>query len=311
MTAVTVVVDMGGGVFNPELGRNPRLSAVGRGEGLPTVDHPDLAFVIDLARRAGALALVHQGHVERQVKRGSEAVTAADRACQALIIDGLKSRFPDDGIIGEENDDGSAITNQAARHGQRVWVIDPIDGTNNYVTGLEHCAVCIGLLDRGQPVLGVVHDLFPGKTYAAAQGHGAWILGRGNEPARQIQANPAPLGPSSIIMMTANLLIDGRLAPWATWLFTQTDWKIRMLGASALETVQVAAGTAHIAVTLNGKLWDVAAPAAILLEAGGLLTTADGRDVFPFDLTGYTGGKVPFIAAAPAASATFLAALRA
>ena len=274
------------------------------------MDHPDLAYVIDLAQRAGALALVHQGHVERQLKRGTEAVTAADRACQALIIDGLMSRYPDDGVIGEENDDGSAITNRACRRGTRVWVIDPIDGTNNYVTGLDQCAVCIGLLEDGYPTLGVVHDIFNQRTFAAAQGHGAWVLGPTDAPARAIRAATTPMGPSSLVMMTANLMIDGNLAPWAMWLFTQHEWKIRMLGASALETVQVATGAAHIAVTLNGKLWDVAAPAAVLLEAGGRLTTREGVDIFPYNLTDYTGAKVPFVASAPAATGTFLAALR-
>ena len=274
------------------------------------MDHPDLTFIIDLARRAGALALVHQGQVERLEKRGSEAVTAADRACQALIIDGLRSRFPDDGIIGEENDDGSAITNQAARRGGRVWVIDPIDGTNNYVAGMDACAVCIGLLADGDPILGVVHDITNRRTYAAARGQGAWLLTPEGTP-RRIQALPTPLGPSSLIMMTANLIIQGRLAPWVPWLFTGCVWKVRMLGASALETVQVAAGVAHIAVTLNGKLWDVAAAAAIALEAGARITTPQGADVFPIDLTGYDGGKVPFIASAPAATETFLNALQA
>ena len=67
---------------------------------------------------------------------------------------------------------------------------------------------------------------------------------------------------------------------------------------------------AHGAVTVNGKLWDVAAPAAIVLEAGGTLTDLAGRDIFPYDLTGYVGAKVPFLAAGPAAHGQLLAEIR-
>src|SRR4051812_47726902 len=95
----------------------------------------DLAFVIATARAAGALIRERYGTVERQTKRGDEAVTEADRASQRLIIARLAQRFPDDGVIGEENDDGSAITNRPPRAGTRVWVIDPLDGTNNFVAG--------------------------------------------------------------------------------------------------------------------------------------------------------------------------------
>jgi fructose-1,6-bisphosphatase/inositol monophosphatase family enzyme len=93
------------------------------------------------------------------------------------------------------------------------------------------------------------------------------------------------------------------------WL-THSNWKFRMLGSAALEAVQVAAGVAHGAVTINGKLWDVAAPAAVVLEAGGSITGFDGRPIFPFDCRNYTGAKVPFLAAAPQAQDTLLREMR-
>src|SRR2546421_11256409 len=113
-----------------------------------------------------------------------------------------------------------------------------------------------------------------------------------------------------MLMMPTNLLIKGRAPTWACRWIGQTNWKIRMLGSAALEAVQVAAGVAHGAVTVNGKLWDVAAPAAIVLEAGGVLTDLGGRDIFPFDLKGYSGAKVPFLAAGTAAHATLLREIR-
>ena len=81
---------------------------------------------------------------------------------------------------------------------------------------------------------------------------------------------------------------------------------MRILGSAALEAVYVAAGVAHAAITVNGKLWDVAAAAALVLEAGGTMTDLHGRAIFPYDLANYRGAKVPFLAAGPAAHAPLL-----
>lgn len=120
----------------------------------------ELRLAIGLAQEAGRAIQGLAGRIERKTKRGGEeAVTVADRAAQRLIVAGLLAAYPDDGIIGEESDDGATITNRPPTKGQRIWVIDPIDGTNNFINGLGNFAVCIGLLDAGEPVLGVVHDV--------------------------------------------------------------------------------------------------------------------------------------------------------
>ncbi len=269
----------------------------------------DLKFAIDLAHGAGQIVRKHYGHVERLTKTHAattdEAVTEADRATQRHIVAGLRERFPHDGIVGEESDTGTSITFDVKDPAGRNWVIDPIDGTNNFIAGLGAFAVCIGRLDAGRPVLGVVYDVTRDVTYAAAAGLGATVDGR---PCR---AAASPLGDSSVIMMTSNLLgKTGGPPGWACRWIGQTAWKTRILGSAALEAVQVAAGVAHGAVTVNGKLWDVAAPAAIVLAAGGTITDLAGRDIFPFDLHGYVGAKVPFLAAGPAAHAGLLAEIR-
>ena len=272
----------------------------------------DLHAILALARQGAALAREQLGQVERQLKRGEEAVTEADRAVQRLIVSGLQALYPDDGIIGEENDDGSAITNRAPKKGQRVWVIDPIDGTNNYVAGFGAFAICIGLLDHGVPTLGVVSDVARDESYVGQAGVGAWLVQHrpGQEPAwRPVRALTTAPGAQSLLMLTSNLIVNGRMPRWAMNLLTITPWKLRMIGSAALECVQVGAGTAHGAITLNGKLWDVAAAAAVTLAAGGRVTDFDGHDVFPLDLTGYSGGKVPFVAAAPSALPVLLAEL--
>jgi myo-inositol-1(or 4)-monophosphatase len=265
----------------------------------------DLDFVKDLATAAGEVVLHQYGHVARLTKTHAattdEAVTEADRASQRLIVAGLRKQFPNDGIIGEESDSGQSITFDVKDLQGRNWVIDPIDGTNNFIAGLGAFAVCIGLLEKGYPVLGVVLDVTRRQMYAAAKGVGAFV------DDRPVKALETPLGDSSVLMMTSNLLNSyGKCPAWACRWIGQTVWKTRILGSAALEAVQVASGVAHGAVTCNGKLWDVTAPAAIVLEAGGVLSDLSGKPIFPFDLTGYVGAKVPFLAAAPGAQAELL-----
>ncbi|HEX8913366.1 MAG TPA: inositol monophosphatase family protein [Humisphaera sp.] len=260
----------------------------------------DLQFAVELARGAGKIVLDHYGKVERLTKTHAmttgEAVTDADRASQRFIVAGLRRRFPTDGIVGEESDTGTSITFDCPDPAGRVWVIDPIDGTNNFVAGLGAFAVCIALMKRGEPVLGVVYDVTRDLAYSAAAGQGAWL------GSKRLTVNPRPMDDAAVVMLTSNLLDkQGRCPPFPTRWLAQTNWKIRILGSAALEAVQVGAGVAQAAITMNGKLWDVAAPAAIVKEAGGLILDLKGEPVFPFDLAGYTGAKVPFIATTPAA----------
>ena len=270
---------------------------------MPLTD--DLSFAADLARSAGEIARSFYGHVDRLTKTHAtttaEAVTEADRATQRLIVERLRDKFPTDGIIGEENDTGDSITFDCRDPMGRNWVIDPIDGTNNYIAGVGIFGVCIGLLDRGVPVLGVVYDITRDQMYRAAKGSGAFL----ND--KRIEAPRTPLGESSMLMMTSNLLThDGKCPNWAQSWIAQTTWKIRVFGSAALEAVQVAAGVAHGAVTVNGKLWDCVAPAAIVIEAGGLVTDLAGGPIFPFDLRKYAGAKVPYLACGVAAQRELL-----
>ena len=153
--------------------------------------------------------------------------------------------------------------------------------------------------------MGVVFDVCQDQVYAAARGEGAWLDNR------RLAAAQTAMNESSLLMITSNILdrhkrVPGFIGRW----FGRTDWKLRILGSAALEAVQVASGVAHGAITVNGKLWDVAAPAAILQEAGAVLTSLRGETIFPFDLANYQGAKVPFLAAGPNAHAELLREIR-
>jgi myo-inositol-1(or 4)-monophosphatase len=268
-----------------------------------------LQYAVETARSAGKVAFRYYGTVERLTKTHAtttaEAVTEADRATQRHIVEALRRRFPEDGIIGEENDSGDAITFDCPNPDGRNWVIDPIDGTNNFIAGIGVWGVCIGLLERGEPVLGVVYDVTRDLVYCAARGEGAWA---GN---RRVAVLPTPMNDSSVLMLTSNLIDkNGRCPEWARRWIGQTNWKVRVFGSAAMEAVQVAAGVAHGAITVNGKLWDCAAPAAIVIEAGGAITGLHGEAIFPYNLRNYAGAKVPFLASTPGAQAELLEFMR-
>jgi len=169
--------------------------------------------------------LDHYGKVRRLTKThvaaNAEAVTEGDRASQRLIVAALRGRFPTDGVVGEESDSGTSITFDVANPAGRTWVIDPIDGTNNFIAGLGAFAVCIALLEGGYPTLGVVYDVTRNVMYAAAKGHGATVDGRA------VRAHQTPLSDSSLLMMTSNLLDkDGNCPGWACRWLAQTAWEV-------------------------------------------------------------------------------------
>jgi myo-inositol-1(or 4)-monophosphatase len=265
-----------------------------------------LTFATTLARSAGEIVRAHFGRAQRLTKTHAaasrEAVTEVDRASQRHIVSALKKQFPTDGIIGEENEAGDAITFDVSNPAGRNWVIDPIDGTNNFLAGLGNFAVCIGLLEAGMPTLGVVYDVTRDILYSARAGNGAYS----NDT--RVRAPTTPLSDASLIMITSNLTEPGGHCPtWAARWLAQNTWKLRLLGSAALEAAAVAAGVAHAAITIKGKLWDCVAPAALILEAGGVITAPTGKPIFPFDLRNYAGATVPFLAGSPTAHATLLA----
>lgn len=259
-----------------------------------------LGQVEKIAREAGELILKHYGRVDRLTKTHSaadnEAVTQADRDSQSLIVRRLRDAFPGDGIIGEEDDAGAGITFDVRDPMGRVWVIDPIDGTNNFVAGLGAFCVSIGLLDRGMPVMGVVYNVTRGTMFSGGRGLGAFVDGK---PVRAIAGD---LSSRSLILLTGTMYDDdGRLPGWALKLMGKIPQKPRILGSAALEGALVAAGIGHVAIQIKSKLWDVAGAAAIAIEAGALVTRPDGSAIFPFDLRGYAGARVPFLIAGPEA----------
>ena len=145
-------------------------------------DH-ELRVALELAREAGGAILeFYEGPLEIEQKSSSydrEPVTQADRVANELIVNALRREFPADGILAEESIDTAHRLDK-----QRVWMVDPLDGTNGFIDGNGDFAVQVGLAQDGMCVLGVVYQPLIGVLYHAVRGQGAWIVRPDLEPER-------------------------------------------------------------------------------------------------------------------------------
>jgi myo-inositol-1(or 4)-monophosphatase len=232
-----------------------------------------LALATDLARRAGALALSMREGVEVQETKSTptDVVTAADTAAERLIVEGLAAARPGDGLLGEEGADDVGTT------GVR-WVVDPVDGTVNFLYGLPQWAVSIGVEVDGVTEVGVVFDPAKDELFTAVRGRGAHLNGR-------------PLQCTDVSDLSQVLLATGfgydsrRRAAQAALLPTLLPIvrDVRRLGAGALDLCAVAAGRVDAYYEQGMSPWDWTAGALIAREAGarvgGLRGRPEGHDL--------------------------------
>ncbi|HVQ78163.1 MAG TPA: inositol monophosphatase family protein [Candidatus Binatia bacterium] len=229
------------------------------------------AAAVEAARRAGAYLSAHRDAV-RTVDRKTSAinlVTEIDRGAEALIVDVLRGRFPDHAILAEEGGESGAA---AAAH---RWLVDPLDGTTNFVHGLPIYAVSIGLCEGGRPALGVVYDPTRDECFVAERGRGATVNGRPLvvSARRPLDESLLATGFPYNIRDTA----DGNLAEYAA--FARRCRVVRVVGSAALCLAWVAAGRLDGYWELRLGPWDVAAGIVLVEEAGGLVTGLDGGPV--------------------------------
>ncbi len=230
----------------------------------------ELAVAHDIALAAAAVVRSYVGRpVEIQNKAGNEPVTEADHAANRLIVERLASDFPDDMILSEElPDDGS-------RHGaRRVWMVDPIDGTSDFILGDSGYAVMIGLCVEGRPVLGVVSQPTNGKTYAGIVGEGAWMqIGAGD---RVPLHTSALAGPPGIRLVASKSHRTPRIDAVRRALRIEDEINIGSVGLK-IGLVAEAARDLYVYTGGRTKMWDTCGPEAILVAAGGRVTDVDGR----------------------------------
>ncbi|MCC6746422.1 MAG: 3'(2'),5'-bisphosphate nucleotidase CysQ [Deltaproteobacteria bacterium] len=228
----------------------------------------ELRLAVELAERAGAVLRGFFGQplaVER--KAGNEPVTEADRAAEEVVLAGLRAHFPDDGILAEEHADKTSWATY-----RRVWLVDPLDGTRDFVAGREGYSVMIGLLIDGEPVLGVVYQPATGLSYEAAVGQGSF---------RRHGTERAPLVPTAIADPAQARLVASRShrSPRIDAVKDKLQISDELnVGSVGLKVGLVAAGVRELYINPDShcRLWDICAPEAVLTLAGGRMTDLFG-----------------------------------
>src|SRR6185369_1801462 len=205
-----------------------------------------------------------------ELKGDKNLVTEVDRESERLIVEQLRSRFPDHDIVAEEGDYPQAGS-------PFRWIIDPVDGTTNYAHGFPWFCSSIGLELDGEPVAGVIYNPVYDELFTATRGGGAYLNGR-----RLSVSARAPLNNS---LLGTGFPYDCATDPannFANFIaFQKSSRGIRRAGAAALDLAYVAAGRLDGFWELKLKAWDVAAGVLMVREAGGIVTTFDGS---PYDI---------------------------
>lgn len=260
------------------------------------IKHSEL---IDTVRRAGEILLsTHGVHSDIEVKPGeANFVTAYDVAVQKFLFAELSRLYPDAAFIGEEDDED----NFAALKAGRAFIIDPIDGTTNFIKDYRMSAVSVALCDKGEPVVGAVLNPYMNELFYAERGAGAILIRDGKTV--ELTVSRCGLSESVILFGTTpyEKSMHDRTFAVARTLFDHA-LDIRRSGSAALDLCSVAAGRGDVFFELRLSPWDYAAGMLLVTEAGGVITAMDGSPV-------RLDGRCSVLAGNPAAYAEALALL--
>ncbi len=244
--------------------------------------HPMLNTAIKAARRAGSIINRASLDLERVMvsrKQHNDFVTEIDEAAEKAIIDVLLTAYPDHRILAEESGrsagpegagkgDLVAMDNEA----ENLWIIDPLDGTTNFIHGFPQYCVSIGLLQRGIVTQSVIYDPNRNDLFVATKGRGAFLNDRRLRVSKRHRMNEALLGTGFPFKNLETL--DRYLAMFR--LMTGQSAGIRRPGAAALDLAYVAAGRLDGFFEIGLMPWDIAAGSLLVTEAGGLIGDFQG-----------------------------------
>ena len=259
----------------------------------------ELAFATTLARRAGQVLVdsyERLEHVDYKSKR--DVVTNADYASERLVIDAIRERYPDDGILAEESGEHAGVLRDDGSHNGRRWVIDPLDGTVNYANGIPYYCVSIGLVVDDRPTVGVIFDPARNDLYSATADGRACLDGEPVDASTKEALSDYVI--SLAVIGRGGLARERRIAPLI---------RIhRRMGSAALSLAYVGNGRFD-AFVQNGGLspWDVAAAGLIAERGGAVVTDVDGG---PWWNPSLRGPRTSVVAAPAAQHGAILELLR-
>ena len=231
--------------------------------------HPMLNIAIKAARRAGSIinrAALEGGALEVKAKNKNDFVTQVDKAAEHAIIGVIHAAYPDHSILAEESGD-----TPGARAEHR-WVIDPLDGTTNYIHGFPQYCVSIALEHRGVPTHGVVYDPGKNELFTASRGRGAFLDDRRMRVSKCIRLQDALVGTGFPYKEVSRL--DLYMRQLRTMMTSSAG--VRRAGAAALDLAYVAAGRLDAFWEMGLSRWDMSAGALLIQEAGGMVADLQG-----------------------------------
>ena len=227
----------------------------------------------EAARQAGEVLRAYAGRIRWREKGKHDLVTEADIAAQERIFAILRAAHPDHELLGEEDPHAIASAATASQSAFR-WVVDPLDGTANYVHGLPNYAVSIALEHLGEVVCGVVYDPVADECFAAARGTGATLNGQ------RLQTSDCQGLETAMIAASFSPNVSRGSAEVTRFIEVLHNCQsMRRLGSAALNLCYVGCGRLDGYWATSIKRWDIAAGMLVLLESGGVITSLDGTPV--------------------------------
>jgi myo-inositol-1(or 4)-monophosphatase len=235
----------------------------------------EIAFALAVAASAAQLVAAGRGTADVREKERADLVTDVDEASERLIVAAIRERFPADAVVAEESAAAAVLSG-------RRWIVDPVDGTANFVHGHPFVAVSIALVDDAGPAVGVVHAPFLGEVYHAVRGGGAFLNGR---PIRvsEVDAFSRSLLATGFPFKQGKGDLDAYMAMVADAVRSTHD--VRRAGSAALDLAFTAAGRVEGYFEIGLSPWDVAAGILLVTEAGGRVSGWPG-DAQPPVVTG-------------------------
>jgi len=238
--------------------------------------HPMLNIAVKAARRAGSIinrAALDRTKLEIRSKHTNDFVTQVDKAAESAIIDIIRQAYPDHAVLGEESgsSEGRNPSGSTSKAEYR-WIIDPLDGTTNFIHGFPQYCVSIALQHRGAIEHGVIYDPAKNELFTASKGRGAFLDDRRIRVTKCASLKDALVGTGFPFKEMSRLDLYFRQLREVM----QTSSGVRRAGAAALDLAYVAAGRMDAFWELGLSPWDMAAGALLIQEAGGLVGDLKG-----------------------------------
>jgi myo-inositol-1(or 4)-monophosphatase len=233
--------------------------------------HPILNIAIKAARRAATIinrASLDIDLIEVRTKQANDFVTEVDQAAEAAIIDIIREAYPEHGILAEESGQS-----ENASTSEFQWIIDPLDGTTNFIHGFPQYAVSIGIAQNGVVQHAVVYDPNRNELFTASRGKGAFLNDRRIRVGKRTKLQEALIGTGFPYRQFEH--IDAYLGIFRE--LTQKSAGLRRPGAASLDLAYVACGRTDAFFEMGLAPWDMAAGALLVSEAGGLVSDFGGE----------------------------------